>query len=69
MIARQENCLFAGSDVGGERAAMMYSLINKAILNGVEPETYLTYVLSVIAVHPVNRVGCPNSTLAGYKIQ
>jgi len=52
----RKNYLFAGSDAGGERAAMMYSLINTAKLNGVEPEAYLTHVLSVIAEHPVNRV-------------
>jgi len=52
----RKNYLFAGSDAGGERAAMMYSLINTAKLNGVEPEAYLTHVLSVIADHPVNRV-------------
>jgi len=52
----RKNYLFAGSDAGGERAAMMYSLINTAKLNGVEPEAYLSYVLSVIADHPVNRV-------------
>jgi len=52
----RKNYLFAGSDAGGERAAMMYSLINTAKLNGVEPEAYLTHVLSVIAEHPVNQV-------------
>lgn len=52
----RKNYLFAGSDAGGDRAAMMYSLINTAKLNGVEPEAYLTHVLSVIAEHPVNRV-------------
>ena len=52
----RKNYLFAGSDAGGERAAMMYGLINTAKLNGVEPEAYLSHVLSVIAEHPVNRV-------------
>ena len=52
----RKNYLFAGSDAGGERAAMMYSLINTAKLNGVDPEAYLTRVLSTIADHPVNRV-------------
>lgn len=52
----RKNYLFAGSDAGGDRAAMMYSLINTAKLNGVDPEAYLTLVLSTIAEHPVNRV-------------
>ena len=52
----RKNYLFAGSDAGGERAAMLYSLINTAKLNGLDPEAYLTRVLSTIADHPVNRV-------------
>ena len=52
----RKNYLFAGSDAGGERAAMMYSLINTARLNNVEPEAYLRQVLTVIAEHPVSTV-------------
>lgn len=52
----RKNYLFAGSDAGGDRAAMMYSLLNTAKLNGLDPEAYLTHVLSTIAEHPVNRV-------------
>ena len=52
----RKNYLFAGSDAGGDRAAMMYSLINTAKLNGIDPEAYLIRVLSQIADHPVNRV-------------
>ena len=52
----RKNYLFAGSDAGGERAAMMYSLLNTAKLNGIDPEAYLAQVLSTIADHPVNRV-------------
>lgn len=52
----RKNYLFAGSDAGGERAAMMYSLINTAKLNGVEPEAYLRQVISVVNDHPVNRI-------------
>jgi len=41
----RENYLFASSDAGGERAAMMYSLINTAKLDGIEPEPYLCQAL------------------------
>ena len=52
----RKNYLFAGSDAGGDRVGLMYGLINTAKLNGLNPERYLTYVLSVIADHPVSRV-------------
>lgn len=52
----RKNYLFAGSDAGGERAALIYSLIGTARLNGLDPQAYLTAVLERIAEHPVNRV-------------
>ena len=52
----RKNYLFAGSDVGGERAASIYSLIGSAKLNGMDPEAYLREVLTRIADHPVNRI-------------
>jgi transposase len=52
----RKNYLFAGSDVGGERAAAIYSLIGSAKLNGLDPERYLREVLTRIADHPVNRI-------------
>ncbi|EHX38408.1 putative transposase [Escherichia coli DEC12D] len=52
-----KNYLFFGSDHGGERGALLYSLIGTCKLNGVEPESYLRYVLDVIADWPINRVG------------
>jgi transposase len=45
----RKNYLFAGSDAGGRRAAAMYSLIETAKLNGVNPQAYLTDVLTRIA--------------------
>jgi hypothetical protein len=52
----RKNWLFAGSDSGGERAAAMYTLIETAKLNGLDPEAYLRDVLGRIADHPINRI-------------
>ena len=52
----RKNYLFAGSDAGGERAAAIYSLIGSAKLNGLDPETYLRFVIERIANYPVNQV-------------
>ena len=40
--------LFCGSDRGGERAAIMYTLIQTARLNGVDPQAWLADVLARI---------------------
>jgi transposase len=52
----RKNWLFAGSDDGGERAAIIYSLIGTAKLNELNPESYLRHVLEHIAEHPINRI-------------
>lgn len=52
----RRNYLFAGSDRGGERAAVFYSLIGSAKLNGMDPEAYLRHVLGRIADHPIARI-------------
>jgi len=44
------------SDSGGERAAIFYTLIRSARLNGLEPEAYLRELLTRIADHPINRL-------------
>jgi transposase len=48
--------LFAGSDRGGERAAVVYSLIATARLNDVDPQAWLADVLARIADHPIRRL-------------
>lgn len=44
----RKNWLFAGSDEGGEAAADMYTIIETAKMNGLNPETYLKKILSEI---------------------
>ena len=45
----RKNWLFAGSKVGGERAAVIYSVIETAKLNGVEPQAYIADVIEKVA--------------------
>jgi hypothetical protein len=52
----RRNYLFAGSDRGGERAAIFYTLIGSAKLNNLDPEAYLRHVLTHIADHPITRI-------------
>ena len=56
LVLGRKNYLFAGSDAGGEHAANLYSLINTALLNGIEPYAYLSRVFEVVADHPINRI-------------
>lgn len=53
----RRNWLFAGSDVGGDSAAVMYTLIGTAKLCGLNPEAYLREVISRIADHPMKQIG------------
>jgi len=52
----RKNWLFAGSDAGGDRAAILYTLIRSAKLNGLEPEAWLRGVLTRIGEHSINRL-------------
>jgi transposase len=53
----RKNWMFAGADCGGERAAAMYSLLETAKLNGVNPQHWLADVLHRVGQgHPINRL-------------
>jgi transposase len=52
----RKSWLFCGSDRGGERAAIMYSLIVTAKMNDIDPQAWLADVLARIAAHPVQRL-------------
>ena len=48
--------LFCGSDRGGDRAAMIYTLIVTAKMNNVDPQAWLTDTLARIANQPAQRL-------------
>lgn len=52
----KKNWLFFGNDHGGDRSAMMYSLIETCKLNGINPETYLKHVLQHLPDWQINRI-------------
>ena len=52
-----QNALFAGSDGGGEHWAIIASLVETCKLNAIDPQGYLTDVISRIANgHPNSRI-------------
>lgn len=48
--------MFMGSDAGGRRAAILYSLIQSCKQHSVNPVQYLRDVLVRISTHPASRV-------------
>jgi len=55
-LHKRKSWLFCGSDRGGQRAAVMYSLIVTAKMNDVDPQAWLADVLARIAEHPVQKL-------------
>ena len=53
----RKSWLFAGSQRGAERAAFMYTLIQTAKLNDVDPQAWLADALTRIADMPQSRLG------------
>jgi transposase len=52
----RRNWTFCGSDSGGQRAAVFYTLIETCRLNDVDPRAWLADVLARIADHPAQRI-------------
>jgi transposase len=48
--------LGAGSDAGGKRAATIYTILQTAALNSLNPEAYLREVLASLPDHPINQI-------------
>ncbi len=55
-VLGRKNYLFAGSDAGGQRAAVIYSLVETCKLNAIDPFAYLQAVLASLPTHPANRL-------------
>ena len=52
----RKNWTFAGSDEGGRRAAVIYTLIATAKLNDIDPQAWLADVLARLPDHPAKRI-------------
>jgi transposase len=52
----RKNWLFAGSDAGAERAAIIYSLIASCKLCEIDPFEYLRDVLDRVSTHPASKI-------------
>ena len=52
----RKNYLFMGSEGGGKSAAIAYTLIETAKLNGVDPQAWLTDTFARIAEHKVTKL-------------
>jgi transposase len=52
----RKNWTFAGSDEGGHRAAAIYTLVQTAKLNDVDPHAWLADVLARLQDHPAKRI-------------
>jgi hypothetical protein len=52
----RKNWLFAGSDAGGQTAAVLYSITATCQQLGVEPFAYLRHALAQLPNHPADRI-------------
>jgi transposase len=52
----RKSWMFCGSDRGGQRAALMYSLIATCRMNNVDPEAWLRDILARLPEHPVSKI-------------
>lgn len=52
----RKNWMFVGSERGGKAIAIAFILIETATLNDIDPQAWLTDVLSRIADHKINRI-------------
>jgi transposase len=52
----RKNWMFAGSETGAERAAILYSLVASCKLNGLDPFAYFRDVLERVTTYPSDKI-------------
>jgi hypothetical protein len=55
-VVGRKNWLFARSEGGAKAAATLYTLIGSCMLQGIDPQIYLTDIFRRLPDHPSNRV-------------
>mgnify|MGYP001493769227 FL=1 len=56
VVIGRRNYLFAGSEAGAERAAIIYSLVASCKLNGHDPFAYFSDVLKKVTTWPASQI-------------
>jgi len=56
VVIGRRNYMFAGSETGAERAAIIYSLVASCKLHGHDPFEYFRDVLKKVSTHPQSRI-------------
>ena len=56
VVIGRKNYMFAGSEAGAERAAIIYSLVASCKLNGIDPYLYFRDVLERVSIHPAGKI-------------
>ena len=56
VVIGRKNYLFAGSEAGAARAAIIYSLVASCKLNDIDPFWYFRDVLKRVSTHPAGRI-------------
>ena len=56
VVIGRKNYMFAGSEAGAWRAAIIYSLVASCKLNDIDPFRYFRDVLSRVSVHPADKI-------------
>ena len=56
VVIGRKNYMFAGSEAGAKRAAIIYSLVASCKLNDIDPFAYFDDVLRKVSTHPASRI-------------